>query len=291
MIDRGQRSDEAAVARDATIGLLLGPSHHLFVSPHYDDIALSCGGTVALLSRYRRSTRVAVVFGEPPPDSMNLTSFATATHAAWGLDVGEVAAVRRREETEAAGLLGAGLVTLPFHDAIYRGNRYVDDETLFGQPTADERDMPMAVAAALPLDADRVEETRLYAPLGIGGHVDHQIAFLAGVSLARQGWEVWFYEDMPYALREEAREALLRDVTEPLRVTAEVDISGTWQTKMAAIMCYPSQLATVFRRAGSGGEREEIDALLRDYARRGGTPWPVERFWRVDPNHTSPPVE
>ncbi len=285
-MEHRRRLGEKSLARDGVLDLLLAPSHHLFISPHYDDIALSCGGTVALLARYRRYPRVAVVFGEEPPETIELTPFAAKTHAAWGMEPREVVAVRRREEADAADLLGAEVTLLPFHDAIYRGHRYVGDETLFAEPAPDEGDLPSHVAAELGLVADQLEETRLYAPLAVGRHVDHQIAFAAGVMLAQEGWEVWFYEDLPYALQPGARDDRLRSVGEPLRVAGEVDVSGTWQTKVAAIMAYPSQLPTVFKRAGIGASREEIDAGMREYAGRGRATLPVECFWRLDPSHT-----
>ncbi len=283
-----QGPGEQVSGRDRTLDLLLAPTRHLFISPHYDDIALSCGGTVALLARCGRRPLVAVAFGQDPPETLQLTPFATQTHAAWGLQAREVVVARQREEAGAADLLGAEVTVLPFYDAIYRGHRYLGDDTLFGEPAADERDLPLQLTLQLNLEPHHLRKTRVYAPLGIGWHVDHQIAFGAGAILARDGWEVWFYEDLPYAFQQGAHEARLETVGEPLRVAAEVDVSGTWGTKLAAIMSYPSQLATVFKRAGSGASREEIDACMQDYARRGNTSSLVERFWHLDSERRPP---
>ncbi len=287
-MEYGRRLGEKALARDAELDLLLAPSTHLFISPHYDDIALSCGGTVALLSRYRREPRVAVVFGDDPAETLQQTAFATEMHAAWGLESREVVAVRRREEAEAAELLGAQVTVLPFQDAIYRGSRYTEDQALFGEPTPDEGNLPSSVAGQLNLTPDHLEETRLYAPLGVGRHVDHQIAFRAGVLLTREGWEVWFYEDLPYAMLPSALDDRLSSTEEPLRVAGEVDVSGTWQTKLAAIMVYRSQLPTIFKRVGSGASHDEIDACMRHYAARRSSHSLAERFWRLDPRHIPP---
>ena len=59
---------------------------HRFLSPHYDDIALSCGGTVALLARSGLAPEIAIVFGDEPDPSQPLTPFAAMQHAEWGLD-------------------------------------------------------------------------------------------------------------------------------------------------------------------------------------------------------------
>ena len=66
--------------------------------------------------------------------------------------------------------------------------------------------LPEAVVASLGLPATPTDEVRVYAPLGIGSHVDHQLVFNAAASLADAGWEVWLYEDIPYALRDGALE-------------------------------------------------------------------------------------
>ncbi|MGN6673994.1 MAG: PIG-L deacetylase family protein, partial [Thermomicrobiales bacterium] len=48
---------------------------HCFLAPHYDDVALSCGGTVALLAGQGARPLVVTVFGGDP-SSVTLTTFA-----------------------------------------------------------------------------------------------------------------------------------------------------------------------------------------------------------------------
>jgi LmbE family N-acetylglucosaminyl deacetylase len=259
---------------------LAAPARHLFLSPHYDDVALSCGGTAALLARAGRSPEVALVFGAAP-DPTTLTSFARQQHEGWGLAPDAVIAARRAEEARAAALLGTRVSFLPFHDAIYRGERYLDDDALFGQPAADEAGLVEAIVAALDLPSTVDGETRLYAPLAIGGHVDHQLACLAGVALARLGWPVWWYEDLPYALRAGAVGRRLAAIGEAFEVAAVVDVEEEWTTKLDAILCYPSQLATIFGDVAAGASRAAIDAALRGYAEATGGGRAAERFWRL----------
>ena len=130
---------------------LVRPERHLFVSPHYDDIALSAGGTAALVRMMGRTPEVAIVFGaEPPPDHV-FTPFATAMHEGWGMAAGEVIASRRAEEAAAAAVLGTVPSFLPFHDAIYRGERYLGDPDLFGTVRADEATLASDLIAELRL--------------------------------------------------------------------------------------------------------------------------------------------
>src|SRR6478609_4050960 len=125
---------------------------HLFLSPHYDDIALSCGGTVARLTRAGQAAEMVTVFGAEP-DIAELTAFAEMQHGRWGLSPADVIAARRAEEAAAAGLLGTRVRFLSFHDAIYRGDRYLDDDQLFGEPARDEADLPGRIIAELGLTA------------------------------------------------------------------------------------------------------------------------------------------
>jgi LmbE family N-acetylglucosaminyl deacetylase len=260
---------------------LVRPERHLFVSPHYDDIALSSGGTAAWVGRLGRTAEVAIVFGAEPPADHVFTPFATEMHEGWGLSAGEVIAGRRAEEAAAAAVLGTVPSFLPFHDAIYRGERYLGDPDLFGEVRADEAGLAGEIIAALDLDGSAQDSTRVYMPLAIGWHVDHQVAFQAGVELDRAGWEVWFYEDLPYALKPGILADRVGRAGVPVEVAARVPVEETWGAKIDAIMAYPSQLATIFNYVDAGSSRAEIEALLRVYAEAAGGGVPVERFWRV----------
>jgi LmbE family N-acetylglucosaminyl deacetylase len=263
---------------------LAAPTRHLFLSPHYDDIALSCGGSAALLARAGRLPEVALIFGDHPDPTLPLTTFAETMHRGWGLDAAQVIARRRAEEAAAGAILGTRAVFLPFRDAIYRGERYLSDDDLFGEVSADEANLPDEIVGSLGLDDEAAATTRVYAPLAIGRHVDHQQAFAAGVKLATTGWDVWFYEDLPYALNPGAAEGRIAATGVALEPAAIVDVSAVWDDKIAAIMAYPSQLATIFAYVDSGSSREAIDAVLRAYAAKIGGGVPAERFWHVAPS-------
>lgn len=270
----------------ATIDELIRPERHLFLSPHYDDIALSCGGTAATLSRHGRRPEIALIFGDRPDPSQPLTAFARQLHDEWKLSAEEVIGARRREEAAATAAMGADERVLPFHDAIYRGERYLNDEQLFGPPHADETDLGARIAAAAGLggEPDAGGSVRVYAPLAVGQHIDHQHAFNAGSALAARGWDVWFYEDLPYSLfpgRKDGRIAALGAAIEP---GPAVDISETWETKIDAILAYPSQLTVIFRvYVDVGTSRAQIDGAMSAYARNAGDGVRAEQFWRIRP--------
>jgi len=235
---------------------------------------------MALLAGAGLAPEVAIVFGEEPDPEQPLTPFATTLHKYWNLDAREVVTRRRGEETLAAEILGATVSFLPFRDAIYRDGRYQSGDRLFGEPAPAEDHLPAAIVAAMALDGMPDPAVRLYAPLGIGRHVDHQHAFAAGLRLARVGWDVWFYEDLPYALADGALESRLAEVSVGLTAAARVGVAATWEAKVAAILAYASQVAAVFGRAGGDGSAADVDGRLRAYAVGIGDGSPAERFWR-----------
>jgi LmbE family N-acetylglucosaminyl deacetylase len=260
------------------------PDRHIFLSPHYDDIALSSGGTAAALTAAGRTPEVALIFGDHPDPEEPLTAFANQLHAQWGMNAEEVIAGRRAEERVASMALGTCDRFLPFRDAIYRGERYLSDQELFGQVKADESDIPGRIIEELRLCGDGIASTRIYAPLAIGFHVDHQHAYLTGLELIRRGWEVWFYEDLPYGLRPE-NVAARREVMEADGLSAgpTVDVRAVWNRKVDAIMAYPSQLATIFGQyVGIGTTRVAIDEAMAEYARSAGDGIAAERFWTAN---------
>jgi LmbE family N-acetylglucosaminyl deacetylase len=257
------------------------PDRHIFLSPHYDDIALSCGGTAAVLSAEGRTPEVALIFGEHPDPAQPLTAFARQLHHQWGMSADEVISGRRAEERMASVALGTCDRLLPFRDAIYRGERYLSDDDLFGKVKPDESDLPARIIDELRLCADGAGNTRVYAPLAIGHHVDHQHAYLAGLELIRRGWEVWFYEDLPYGLKQEnvdARRSQIED--DGMRPGPIVAVDSQWNRKIDAIMAYPSQLSTIFGQyVGIGTTRAAIDEAMTAYACSMGDGVPAERFW------------
>lgn len=262
---------------------LVEKTRHIFLSPHYDDIALSAGATVAQLADFGLQPETVILFGSEPDPGALRSPFAEAMHAGWGLSAEAVVRSRQAEEAAAAAILGATTRILPFQDAIYRGHRYLSDHELFGHVSLEERSLPAEIAGALSLDNQPDAETRFYAPLAIGSHVDHQLAFHAATLLAAGGWNVWFYEDAPYVLKADALAARFdktdSDLLEP---AALVPAAAGWERKIDAILCYPSQLETIFRHyVGVGDSRREISDALDAYARSIGNGAAVERFWKM----------
>jgi LmbE family N-acetylglucosaminyl deacetylase len=269
--------------------VLAAPAQHLFLSPHYDDIALSAGATVRRLADLGRRPETLIVFGSEPDPDEALSPFANDMHQGWGLASGEVIARRRAEEDNAARAIGATVRLLPFHDAIYRGHNYLSDNDLFSTPAAADENLPHGIVTALNLPDAPSAGVRIYAPLGIGNHVDHQLVFNAASSLAAAGWDVWLYEDIPYALRSGARERRLNGVSQGHAVQQRgiVPAGAAWDAKLDGILSYPSQLETIFHHyVGVAPTRDGIRKALESYATGEYETDIGEMFWY----HIHPPI-
>lgn len=249
----------------------------LFLAPHYDDVALSCGGTVAATADAGERPLIVTCFGGSPAGP--LTGFARWQHERWGLNANEAVAQRRREEQCAAQALGAESHWLDFPDAIYREARYTSDESLFGDLHPDDIGLPEALVVAIEglLGRLAVGASRVVVPLGVGNHVDHQITLSAGHVLAQGGHDVWAYEDYPYAGDPEAGSALQERALAVGAGELQTYLLSASQLdrRVRAILCYRSQLDVIFRHQGDPA------AATRRYAAAAGGGQPAERFWHV----------
>lgn len=248
-------------------------SRPVFLSPHYDDAALSCGGTLAAMADAGERPLVLTVFGGEPTGPLN--SFATEMHRQWGLEPGQVIAHRRREEACAASALDAESHWLDLPDAIYRDDRYLNDDHLFGAVHPREARFYQEIRDAIFafLDAHRIAPAVFYCPLGIGGHVDHQLVLATARTLTYRGYRVVAWEDFPYA----GDPGVDIEPVSRRRSTGVPEVrplsESHLQRKIGAISCYASQLDVIFRQQG------EPAAATRAFAERVGDGVPAERFW------------
>jgi LmbE family N-acetylglucosaminyl deacetylase len=283
----------------------------IFLSPHFDDIALSCGGMAARLARVGARCIGLTVFAAPSREGDVLSPFAQEQHLMWESGAGQGGAgineVRREEERQALKLLGLQPVWLDFQDAPYRRglageHLYNSNEELFGRVAQEERDILVPRIAGeirrVASEAGARGRVRVFAPLGVGNHVDHQIVFWAARLLGPR-YGVLFYEDYPYAAKDDALVARLRSLgvpsTPPLQnpkskhPTSTVfgtnpksrimPISEVIGVKVAAIARYKSQLGGLF------GGSEAMPGAVRAYAQSvAGDPAGrqyAERFWQL----------
>jgi LmbE family N-acetylglucosaminyl deacetylase len=257
-----------------------GAYGHIVLSPHLDDAALSLGGTIARLVAAGEAVLVVNICSGSPPLGGPFSSFAALQHARWKLPADEAVALRRAEDAAALAILGADSLHLDLLDAIYRmPEAYVDDATLFGAVAPDD---PLAALSRPSLEAIVAGSpgARLYAPLAVGNHVDHQAVHQVAAELAAAGAQVLYYEDFPYAARQGAVARRLASPGGPRRLAPLVcRINGELDGKITAVAAYESQLGTLF---GDGARMAEtVAAYAAAVAEEPGAY--AERLWAPQP--------
>src|SRR5690349_8038664 len=347
---------------------------HVFVAPHPDDVALSCGGLIASLRELGQNVAIITVFsgdggndgltpyqrealgfgskalwpsteafnrdailpdvplspvwaasedgleatqadadaaakrfwqrsswyrranihneslaGQPVIDDLPTQGAVLTEEVVEAAAAGEVMAQRRLEDEAYAAFAEASIVWLDLPDAVFRG--YEGDEQLLGAP----RDDDTAPYELLRREILRLEPQRVYVPLGIGGHVDHQLCREVGIALLDEGrrWimpgpelvgAVQFYEDFPYAWWNDFRQLgdlgdeIWRGLPDGVLLRAEyADITDQVERKIRGIALYESQIDRLF------GSTKAMADGVRSYAgtisELGGIAGYAERYW------------
>ncbi len=242
----------------------------IFLSPHLDDIAFSCGGLVWDLVNNGDNIEIwTICAGDPPED--NLSSLAKELHQNWGLGMDPVR-IRREEDQKACQIIGANPRYFSYLDCIYRKTPagefyYTSEEGIFGG--LDPREADLIERLTEQLRGELPEGARVVAPLGIGNHVDHELTRKA---VNRLGIPLTFYADYPYAREDQGREIL--DFMEG---------SAEWQSEefpisdeglerwILAARTYDTQISTFW------ADQEDLAKQIREFAAfQGGF-----KLWRA----------
>jgi hypothetical protein len=160
----------------------------VYLAPHADDVAFSIG----YFAQARAAGRLLTVFG---------ASNHTARPQPTPMSTVDISALRRSEDLRFAQACGLSAEDLGFPEAALRGHHPMDraradeDMPVFAQPIMEALGR---LAAAGPAG----ERPWLFAPMALGGHIDHAIIlYVLGQNRAaiERRFRLAFYEDLPYA--------------------------------------------------------------------------------------------
>ena len=235
----------------------------LFLSPHLDDVAFSCGGLLAQLSDAGWRTAMVTAF---TATVVPVNGFALACQLDKGLGPEvDYMALRRNEDRAAAAILGvADLRWLDLPEAPHRG--YGSAAQLFGAIRGDD-EIWLPLSGQIAALVDEMRPSLVLAPQGLGNHVDHQQMIRAVQHAAPP--HLAFYRDTPYAIRNPDAAS---GVCEPPMQECSVRLVAGLERKVAASCAYGSQIG--FQFGGPG----PLAAALREFAMREGGGHPAERF-------------
>nr|BBH95738.1 GlcNAc-PI de-N-acetylase [Thermogemmatispora argillosa] len=259
----------------------VGPEYqHVYLSPHFDDVVYSCGGTIALQTLQRENSLVITVFAGIPGPDLKLSSFARRIQRTMSSsrEAFSLVELRRQEDQRACSWLQADCLWLDYLDAIYRGSPALQRWRRAiggGIRQVDAWLVEDLLQLCLALHR-RLPSLHWYAPLGIGGHIDHRVVSAAAFRLLVYGANVAFYEDFPYVLRPSALRKRLREVGIAMQPHL-VEISDTLALRQQAASLYASQVRINF--GSSEALYQSIECYSSRISPKPGTH--VERFWRA----------
>jgi LmbE family N-acetylglucosaminyl deacetylase len=243
--------------------------HSIYLSPHLDDVAFSCGGQVFMQTAKGRMVLIVTVMAGDRPGRVN-SKYIQELHDRWQLE-SDVVARRRAEDSRACRILGADHLYWDFPDCIYRFDNdtneplYLSDEDIFGEIHSSDFYLINALSnqiLKLPM------HDHLFVPLGVGNHVDHQLTRQAVGNSASLG--VSYYEEFPYADDPQVLLATNQLAQNLWQATAIPLSEAALEAKIKAIASYESQLSTFFH------DRADMEEAVRRYTISTGG----ERIWR-----------
>ncbi|BBM85881.1 PIG-L deacetylase family protein [Candidatus Uabimicrobium amorphum] len=151
--------------------------HTVYISPHLDDVAFSCAGSLLLEEQKPLSI---TIFSDAEPENK------------------KQAFVKRQQEESVAAVRG----NYDFLFAGFNDLRNTKNARYFGLIWGEmEPHLITSVYEYLQKIVEQTQAKKLIAPLGVGRHVDHRICYEAVCKLHSNypELEIWFYEDRPYS--------------------------------------------------------------------------------------------
>jgi len=230
----------------------------IFISPHLDDVALSCGGLVWDLAHQGHDVEIWTLIAGLPTDG-DYSSFAQKNHLAWGISGKAAILTRRNEDHNACGFLSAHPSHFDWPDAIYRvdlaGDPFINNNVeLFGKAPEG-----WLVDEISDLFITRIpKNAQVVLPMGLGGHIDHRAVVQAGIALRKTPF---YYRDYPYILNNfDPSKFHSRNWT---RIPHDLDEEAlcAWQE---SVLCYTSQISYFW------DDQVEARLALRNYLAGGG---------------------
>ena len=239
----------------------------IYLSPHFDDIALSCGGLV--WEQVQSGEKVSIwtiCAGKPPPEP--LSSYAQSIHDRWETSR-EAVSVRRGEDMLSSQRMGASPRYFSIPDAIYRRSPrddsplYTSESELFGDLRLEEAGLVDTLTGelrkALPLASEIV------CPMALGGHVDHRLVRTAAREISLR---MWYYADYPYIGQiDESKLSINPEMRQKVFPVSEAGLN-IW---IEAVAAHASQISTFW------SDLDQVREAIRAY----WEPYEGIRLWQA----------
>lgn len=244
---------------------------YIYLSPHLDDVAFSCSGSICLHKSQGLRILVTTLFaGDPRPP---FSPLAQTCHQLWQVPAGTSPYNKRKAEDEKAMVaLGVDYAWLNWLDLIYRVPDLSDFSAINSYATTFPRDPAFPILQQWLRDLlAAYPRTTIVAPLGIGGHHDHRLVFHSVLNTL-DTTPVLFFEDFPYAAYHPEESTDLAKIYN--LVPLELDISRYLEQRIYITSLYQSQHTMLFFPPDSFSD------IINQYTLGGEEQYWIERYWK-----------
>ena len=221
-----------------------------FISPHLDDVVLSCGGYLTCLSNKDHQVNIITVFSNAESSKHSKHAKKYLKHSGFNPNLTSPSSFfqyRRKEDTQALKIIGLKGSYLNFSDALWRRNNlvkllflYPNHKAIFLAKIHQQDQLLINKLSKIlknKLAKYPAQNTTIFAPIGIGGHVDHLIINQV-IKLFEKTHQVIYWDDFPYNLRSHQE---MYTYYQPV-----LKYNGNSATKVKMIKKYNSQLTPLF---------------------------------------------
>ena len=194
------------------------------ISPHIDDAVLSLGGLIQDLTMKNEKVSILYVFTISQWTNPNAISGKK-----YDKDTISVTEIRKEEESAIAKRLAYDFDFMDFHDLPLR----------FTGNSSSEVAMISEIINTIKKRITR--DDQVFFPLGLDHH-DHIIIHKIGLDLIDEGYQILFYEDLPYAAmgkhdHQKNYTNLIQKDFEPISIPIDIDV------KIDLLKHYGSQMS------------------------------------------------
>lgn len=238
---------ENLFARAKVDKLISSCNQYVFLSPHLDDAILSCGMILSRLSDFKKDITIISIFTQSgsKPYSLQANSFMNKSGY---VDAQHLFKERKKEDELAVGFYGGKYLHLDYIDAAWRQNKagehvYKSEKSQFSGVISDnDKFIVRNLFKKISIELRGINDLLIFAPLGIGGHVDHVIAREVAKKLRQQ---IIFWQDYPYNRSGAAIKKFFSNNVN-FKHCFTIFENRHWRNKSIAIQFYKSQLNLLF---------------------------------------------
>jgi len=227
----------------------------IFISPHFDDVALSCGGLIWELTNNGNEVEIWTICGGNPSIIIH-SPIVETLHKRWKSS-DQAAIIRRQEDIRSCQILNASYYHFDVLDCIYRLDKnhsplYPTEESLFGSIHPQDEEMIEHLTPTLLQQIPK--QAQLVCPLAIGNHVDHQ---LSRKIIEKTEKSHWLYADFPYVIRNQVD---LNSISgKGLRIKRFAISEEGYRAWLMSVSAHHSQLSSFWK------SKQEMDEEFRQY--------------------------